>query len=105
MKEKKIYETLGLYVHIPFCRHKCAYCDFYSTDRQGDDGKSDEMKQYCKALRYHLRMVSDKVSDYNIDSVFIGGGTPPFARSSCFPSSMRSKTIIMNRKTWSSPWK
>ena len=76
MKEKKIYETLGLYVHIPFCRHKCAYCDFYSTDRQGDDGKSDEMKQYCKALRYHLRMVSDKVSDYNIDSVFIGGGTP-----------------------------
>ena len=91
MKEKKIYETLGLYVHIPFCRHKCAYCDFYSTDRQGDDGKSDEMKQYCKALRYHLRMVSDKVSDYNIDSVF--------------PSSMRSKTIIMNRKTWSSPWK
>ena len=76
MKEKKIYETLGLYVHIPFCRHKCAYCDFYSTDRHGDDGKSDEMKQYCKALRYHLRMVSDKVSDYNIDSVFIGGGTP-----------------------------
>lgn len=76
MKKQEVFKKLGLYVHIPFCIHKCAYCDFYSTDRFGQDGEHPQIKAYCKALRYHLRMVGEKVTDYDVDSVYIGGGTP-----------------------------
>lgn len=38
-------KTLGLYVHIPFCRSKCDYCDFYSLA-----GREDRMDDYQKAL-------------------------------------------------------
>ena len=77
MKENKEYGKLGLYVHVPFCRHKCAYCDFYSTDKiRCEGGKSEEMKTYCDALINQMRLCSDSITEYDIDSVFIGGGTP-----------------------------
>ena len=41
--------TLGLYVHIPFCKCKCAYCDFYSLA-----GNESQMDAYCAALTRHL---------------------------------------------------
>ncbi len=59
----------GLYIHIPFCRKKCAYCDFYSLcDFQYED-------DYISALTNHISLISkDTKSVY--DTVFIGGGTP-----------------------------
>ena len=59
----------GLYIHIPFCRKKCAYCDFYSLcDLQYED-------DYISALTNHISLISkDTKSVY--DTVFIGGGTP-----------------------------
>ena len=67
----------GLYSHIPFCRKKCAYCDFYSLCdfRYEDD--------YISALANHISLIrSDNDSVY--DTVFIGGGTP----SALSPSSL-----------------
>ncbi len=63
---------LGLYLHIPFCRAKCAYCDFYSLV------PNDEvlMERYVEALILHMQSYRIGAKDYLADTVFIGGGTP-----------------------------
>lgn len=75
---QKNYQKLGLYIHIPFCKHKCAYCDFYSCDNYRMKGthSTPEMKAFVGALTNHMIIVSDRTTEYDIDSVFIGGGTP-----------------------------
>ena len=74
---QKNYQKLGLYIHIPFCKHKCAYCDFYSCDNYRMKGthSTPEMKAFVGALTNHMIIVSDRTTEYDIDSVFIGGGS------------------------------
>ena len=68
-------KTLGIYVHIPFCRSKCEYCDFYSLG----GGRSKElMDRYLHALVTHIRETAALAPDYVVDSVYFGGGTPSF---------------------------
>lgn len=68
-------KTLGVYVHIPFCRSKCEYCDFYSLG----GGRSKElMDRYLHALILHIRETASLAPDYLVDSVYFGGGTPSF---------------------------
>lgn len=64
--------TLGIYVHIPFCHSKCAYCDFYSISDYSDS----LMQRYVDALLLQMEDYSLAAKDYIVDSVFIGGGTP-----------------------------
>ncbi len=64
--------NLGVYFHIPFCRSKCAYCDFCSTARWDDK----LMDAYLEAL---IRQMGDFFlpgGKYTVDTVYIGGGTP-----------------------------
>lgn len=61
--------TLGLYIHIPFCEQKCPYCDFYSIS---DKSKYDEYAMY---LNKHIELWSTKYSKL-IDTIYFGGGTP-----------------------------
>jgi oxygen-independent coproporphyrinogen-3 oxidase len=63
--------TLGLYIHIPFCRSKCDYCDFYSLA-----GKDDRMDDYQKALLAQIAENGPLARRYTVNSVYIGGGTP-----------------------------
>ena len=58
----------GLYVHIPFCKTKCPYCDFYSV--------TDEtlISAYLAALDAEARLYRDQFPVF--DSLFLGGGTP-----------------------------
>ena len=63
---------LGLYVHIPFCRSKCIYCDFYSLP--GQDRRA--MKRYARALCTHLEQGGRIFGGYEADTVYVGGGTP-----------------------------
>ena len=65
-------KTLGLYVHIPFCRSKCLYCDFCSFPRQDEE----KMTEYTQALVRDLRAYAPACLDYVVDTVFLGGGTP-----------------------------
>lgn len=65
---------LGVYIHIPFCRSKCDYCDFYSVP-----GREPEMEQYFTALCAHITESAPYIRNYTIDTVYIGGGTPSFA--------------------------
>ena len=69
MKEKK--RPLGLYIHIPFCRSKCAYCDFYSLPRG-----EDQFKRYAAALTKHLAETAPSAAGHQVDTVYFGGGTP-----------------------------
>lgn len=64
---------LGIYIHIPFCAGKCAYCDFYSLV-----GREDMIPRYQKALLQHIRESSQQLQGYVIDTIYIGGGTPSF---------------------------
>jgi oxygen-independent coproporphyrinogen-3 oxidase len=65
-------KKLGLYLHIPFCRSKCLYCDFCSFPRQDEE----KMAAYVDALYRDLRAHAPACRDYVVDTVFLGGGTP-----------------------------
>ena len=65
-------KRLGLYLHIPFCRSKCAYCDFYSFVPSNDE----LVERYVNALILHMQSYRAGAKGYAPDTVFIGGGTP-----------------------------
>ena len=62
---------LGLYVHIPFCVSKCKYCDFNSYKLD-----VDKKRKYLKALQKEMEFYKEEVKSNEIDTIFIGGGTP-----------------------------
>jgi len=63
--------TAGLYIHIPFCRIKCMYCDFYSITERDDD-----IPSFFKALLKEIQLCTIDTSKWKINTIFIGGGTP-----------------------------
>jgi oxygen-independent coproporphyrinogen-3 oxidase len=60
----------GLYLHIPFCEHKCAYCDFYSLEDQSSQ------QAFVDTLLIELERQAPLGADATFDTVFFGGGTP-----------------------------
>ena len=65
---------LGIYIHVPFCRSKCQFCDFYSlTDK--DDRL---MESYLNAILAHIRECGPLAPGYKVDTIYFGGGTPTF---------------------------
>ena len=65
--------SLGLYLHIPFCRSKCRYCDFYSLPRA-----EGEMDRYVRALTAQLIRQAPLTAGYGVDTIYFGGGTPSY---------------------------
>ncbi|MCL1819263.1 MAG: radical SAM family heme chaperone HemW [Oscillospiraceae bacterium] len=63
--------TLGLYIHVPFCLQKCEYCDFYSIA-----GTPAQMDAYVKAVIAHIKEAGRFCGKYTVDTVYFGGGTP-----------------------------
>ena len=70
---KTAAKPLGLYVHIPFCKQKCAYCDFYSLS-----GNERLMDDYTDALCAHLTETAPFAAGHTVDTVYFGGGTPSY---------------------------
>ena len=66
-------QRLGIYIHIPFCASKCTYCDFYSLSNC-----DHLMPEYQKALIKHIEESSVSIKNYEVDTVYFGGGTPSF---------------------------
>ena len=64
---------IGIYIHIPFCISKCAYCDFYSLS-----GSEKLMPRYHAALTRQLKEAAPVFAGYYIDSIYFGGGTPSY---------------------------
>ena len=72
-------KELGIYIHIPFCQHKCDYCDFISFSN-----KQNMVKSYVEAVKKEINSYfqnKDFLDSYNITTIYIGGGTPSFIDS------------------------
>ena len=71
---RKKKTPLGIYIHVPFCRSKCQYCDFYSLTEKSDrllDG-------YLDAICDHIRETGPQAPSHQVDTIYFGGGTPSF---------------------------
>jgi len=68
---KKEYKPLGLYIHIPFCKSKCIYCDFYSLPNA-----EAQMDRYVSAVCRQLAEIAPRTTAHVVDTVYFGGGTP-----------------------------
>ena len=71
---RKDKTPLGIYIHVPFCRSKCQYCDFYSVTTKDDrllDG-------YLDAICAHVKEAGALAPSYIVDTIYFGGGTPSF---------------------------
>ena len=66
-------EELGIYIHIPFCKKKCSYCDFKSFENINENIK----KEYIEALIKEIQLTKNN-SNYIVSTIYIGGGTPSF---------------------------
>lgn len=64
-------KDLSLYIHIPFCMSKCYYCDFTSFPNN-----KEKIQGYIDSLIKELELYKERIKDYNINTIFIGGGTP-----------------------------
>ncbi|EHK2326422.1 oxygen-independent coproporphyrinogen III oxidase [Clostridium perfringens] len=64
-------DKISLYIHIPFCAQKCLYCDFPSFAR-----KDHLRKAYIEALNKEIISLREKHNNLEINTIFIGGGTP-----------------------------
>lgn len=60
----------GIYIHIPFCKKICSYCDFYHVMAQSDN------KQYINALNHEARLRGNYLGTQSVSTIYIGGGTP-----------------------------
>ena len=75
-------KKIGIYVHIPFCVRKCAYCDFLSFE-----GMSDKQGPYIGALNREVDIILEKYNisetdEYEVSSIYFGGGTPTSIKES-----------------------
>ncbi|MCR5389823.1 MAG: coproporphyrinogen III oxidase family protein, partial [Lachnospiraceae bacterium] len=69
-------KRMSVYIHIPYCVRKCAYCDFLSFPDASPDSLTQTGKEYKKALLKELELTARKYPDRIVDTVFFGGGTP-----------------------------
>ena len=74
VSEIQVLPPLSIYVHIPWCIHKCPYCDFNSHEFKGQDIKENE-EAYTQALIKQINSNNFK-NNRPIQSIFFGGGTP-----------------------------
>jgi len=82
-------QAAGIYLHIPFCKVKCIYCDFYSiTEREHQ--REHFTKMLCKEIENYA---NDNSFTYTIDTIFIGGGTP----SLLTPNQLESILTTLNK--------
>lgn len=72
------HESLGIYVHIPFCRKKCPYCDFYSITPSGNimDAYQSALFDEISSLKRLGEFVPDGISPRPVNTIYFGGGTP-----------------------------
>ena len=79
-------QTLGIYVHIPFCVQKCRYCDFCSLP-----GSSTALQQqYMNALKKDILQTGKLYSDMTVDTVYFGGGTPTCVSSDLLVDTLKT---------------
>lgn len=69
-------KKLGIYIHIPFCKKKCAYCDFVSFSN-----KQNLVKEYVETLKQEISKCELDREEYLVETIYFGGGTPSYVDS------------------------
>ena len=89
-------KELELYLHIPFCVRKCHYCDFLSAP-----SNEETREQYVQALCREIASYKDRAAEYEVSTVFFGGGTPTLLRTEQFEQiiSALQETFTVSRRT------
>lgn len=67
-------KEISIYVHIPFCKSRCYYCDFCSTDKLD----SNLVEEYVDAVIKEILNNAELLSEYTIKTIYLGGGTPSY---------------------------
>lgn len=78
----------SIYIHIPFCKKKCSYCDFFSVS------STDSREDIIEGILYELSEYAKENSVHRIQSVYFGGGTP----SLLTPNELQSILSVINQK-------
>lgn len=84
-------KSISIYIHIPFCKSKCFYCDFLSYPNM-----NKFYKQYLDALILEIKNTALVFKDYQIETIFIGGGTPTVFPSSYIQEIMKNLDLYYN---------
>jgi len=79
----------GIYFHIPFCKTRCVYCDFFSSAT-----KVNEVDEYVEALCEELRERADYLNGHPVETIYFGGGTPSQLSAKHFEKIFRTLTEI-----------
>ncbi len=69
-------KKLGIYIHTPFCKQKCAYCDFISFSE-----KQELIPKYIETLEKEIKNCKINKEEYKVETIYFGGGTPSFIES------------------------
>lgn len=85
-----LQSPISIYIHIPFCKHRCAYCDFNTYAHQ-----EDSIPAYVNALINEIKFVG-KQTDKKIHTIFFGGGTPSLLSSGQFDSVLQALFLSFN---------
>jgi len=87
-------KKLGVYVHIPFCLSRCAYCDFISSVLTDDS----QLNRYVEHIIKEIGLLKESgiFSEREIDTIYFGGGTPSLLKSAYLRSIL--ETIRLNRR-------
>ncbi len=67
-----MHQTFSIYIHVPFCRRRCPYCAFYSTDRFA----AGDIRAYPRRILQEFKLKLQDWRGFRLTSVYIGGGTP-----------------------------
>lgn len=84
----------GLYLHIPFCKHKCLYCDFYTGGSRIAD-----WQVYAKCLINELKLRKDEISE-KYETLYFGGGTPSLIPTETFKYLTEGLKKVLSQKNW-----
>ncbi|MBR0427044.1 MAG: oxygen-independent coproporphyrinogen III oxidase [Clostridia bacterium] len=85
-------KELGVYIHIPFCKQKCLYCDFVSFAN-----KEEKQREYVEAMKKEIENWKKLNKDYKIKTIYIGGGTPSYIDSKYIIDIFKTLDISPNR--------
>ena len=85
-------KTAGIYIHIPFCKSKCNYCDYYSLEKREKD-----IPGFVEMLMREIEFTAkDHNKDWLFDTIYFGGGSPALLSSKCMNDILHQLKIHFN---------
>lgn len=94
---------IGLYVHFPFCAYKCGYCDFNSWVEERAEPQRRWLDSLKKELLFWAQLNQGALSHFEVDTIFMGGGTPSLLRAELWSelsTFLKDKLVLSSQVEW-----